>query len=78
MATIVIISLPVIAAVILWRFERRRLSRTSELGPTCDRCGYLLIGLAERRCPECGTPFPEEAIDSLVDELRRNEDPPYT
>jgi hypothetical protein len=25
--------------------------------PTCVRCGYLLIGLPEPRCPECGTPF---------------------
>jgi hypothetical protein len=23
----------------------------------CDRCGYLLIGLPTRRCPECGEPF---------------------
>lgn len=23
----------------------------------CDRCGYLLRGLPENRCPECGTPF---------------------
>lgn len=24
---------------------------------TCVSCGYWLPGLAERRCPECGTPF---------------------
>ena len=23
----------------------------------CAKCGYLLYGLKERRCPECGTPF---------------------
>jgi len=23
----------------------------------CVRCGYLLHGLSEPRCPECGTPF---------------------
>ncbi len=23
----------------------------------CPGCGYLLIGLPERRCPECGRPF---------------------
>ena len=23
----------------------------------CRKCGYLLIGLPEPRCPECGTPF---------------------
>jgi hypothetical protein len=25
--------------------------------PTCVQCGYLLIGLPEPRCPECGKPF---------------------
>ncbi len=23
----------------------------------CEKCGYNLTGLAEDRCPECGTPF---------------------
>jgi hypothetical protein len=23
----------------------------------CERCSYSLIGLTDRRCPECGTPF---------------------
>lgn len=25
--------------------------------PKCAECGYILYGLPERRCPECGTPF---------------------
>lgn len=25
--------------------------------PKCEGCGYLLYGLAQRRCPECGRPF---------------------
>lgn len=25
--------------------------------PTCTTCGYLLYGLPEPRCPECGPPF---------------------
>ncbi len=25
--------------------------------PRCEKCGYLLWQLPERRCPECGTPF---------------------
>lgn len=33
--------------------------------PRCERCGYLLLGLSEDRCPECGTPI-------LLDELRRH------
>lgn len=28
-----------------------------EPGPRCRNCGYLLIGLTEHRCPECGTTF---------------------
>ena len=31
--------------------------------PRCSKCGYLLIGLRERRCPECGEPF-SESIES--------------
>jgi ABC-type xylose transport system permease subunit len=35
--------------------------KTSDLDirriPRCSKCGYILIGLLERRCPECGTPF---------------------
>ena len=29
--------------------------------PRC-KCGYLLRGLTEKRCPECGRPFPKHAI----------------
>ena len=35
------------------RFRARR--RLKE--PTCWKCGYLLKGLPEPRCPECGTRF---------------------
>jgi uncharacterized paraquat-inducible protein A len=27
----------------------------------CAKCGYLLYGLPEPRCPECGTPFDRES-----------------
>jgi hypothetical protein len=36
----------------------------------CPKCGYNLFGLAEQRCPECGTAFDPES-------LRKNL-PPYT
>ena len=29
-------------------------------GAVCGECGYNLTGLAEPRCPECGTPFPQK------------------
>ena len=28
----------------------------------CETCGYLLYGLVEPRCPECGTPFDRERL----------------
>ncbi len=34
-----------------------------EAGARCEQCGYLLRGLPERRCPECGTPFGDEVRD---------------
>jgi len=35
--------------------QRSRQGQQEE--PRCRRCGYLLRGLPEPRCPECGTPF---------------------
>lgn len=34
---------------------RRRWRQTQwmDLLPRCPKCGYLLIGLTEQRCPEC-------------------------
>lgn len=37
-----------------WNFARKR---AWILEGKCARCGYLLRGLTEARCPECGTPF---------------------
>src|ERR1051325_7302387 len=31
--------------------------RTPETAPHCVNCGYLLYGLKENRCPECGASF---------------------
>lgn len=43
-----------ICAVILgWVFDR---PRSVNLANACSKCGYLLHGLIEPRCPECGTP----------------------
>jgi hypothetical protein len=30
---------------------------SSPLPPTCAKCNYILTGLSENRCPECGTRF---------------------
>ena len=31
---------------------------------TCLRCGYSLHGLHSARCPECGTPFERQPVDT--------------
>lgn len=68
---------PILAMVILSRWQKSRLDRYSDLGPTCDRCGYLLIGLNDSRCPECGTTIARETIEELKRSIstRPAEDP---
>lgn len=31
--------------------------------PRCPKCGYVLLGLPEFRCPECGTSFDAEYVE---------------
>jgi hypothetical protein len=38
-------------------------------GPYCLQCGYCLIGLPSRRCPECGRAFTPEELGITEDEL---------
>jgi len=49
------IALPL--AVLLHALRRR----PPPAEPRCRRCGYILIGLPEPRCPECATPFDPDA-----------------
>jgi hypothetical protein len=56
-AALIAIGLPMmLSAGILARFLELRAMRV-RLEGRCARCGYLLRGLATRRCPECGEPF---------------------
>ncbi len=32
----------------------------------CKKCGYCLYGLTSRRCPECGRPFTDSALDAAL------------
>ena len=34
-------------------------------GLRCHQCGYLLTGLLEPRCPECGRPFDPSLLDNV-------------
>ena len=50
-----------IAAVFRRKWEAEKLRRANE-PPQCRECGYILIGLPEPRCPECGRAFDPELI----------------
>jgi hypothetical protein len=34
----------------------------------CAQCDYLLVGLTEPRCPECGTPFDRDKLGAVTDD----------
>lgn len=40
------------------RYQRRRQPADEE--PRWEHCGYILRGLPEPRCPECGQPFADD------------------
>ncbi len=42
---------------ILYRVSKGYLRYRRAKPGRCYECGYLLVGLPEPRCPECGTPF---------------------
>lgn len=45
-----------------WRL-RRDAARRAAGDPRCGHCGYLLIGLTARRCPECGSDLRWVGVD---------------
>ena len=47
-----------------------------QLEGRCTRCGYLLTGLAEPRCPECGTPFDPALLARLSADAEEDEEAP--
>ena len=61
------------AVILVWLPTMQRLLRgKSVVGPDnqvrvhCPSCGYSLIGLRNLRCPECGTEFTIDRIDSVA------------
>jgi len=63
-----------IAAVLAMLYAAHRLGPVvRRLEGKCARCGYLLRGLPEPRCPECGTPF--NPADLEEDRARRESAP---
>ena len=53
--------------------ERRRFAKWRPVlaAGRCERCGYLLRGLLETRCPECGQPFDAKRVAQEVSALDR-------
>jgi rubrerythrin len=58
------------AAIIIWAWRRgvakRLRGKLIEMGvPVCRKCGHLLRGLSEARCPECGWEV-DEAVRAIT------------
>jgi hypothetical protein len=47
----------IVAGLTICYRAQRYVERLASDPPRCERCDYLLIGLPEPRCPECGEPF---------------------
>lgn len=60
--------------MLIGRYDKAKTQRgapENALERFCRRCGYLLIGLPENRCPECGDPFdPDDERSFACDEPR--------
>ncbi len=46
-----------LATIVIARFTESQRRREVLDAPLCRACGYVLLGLTEPRCPECGHPF---------------------
>lgn len=57
-----------IATIIIARVTERFTSAPKSDAPQCRACGYILLGLTEPRCPECGYPF-DSGLLALDDTL---------
>lgn len=62
-----IIVIPIIIPWILYFLMCQILSliRSKHNGNRCQHCGYLLQGLSNNLCPECGTEFDRELLKKL-------------
>lgn len=60
-------NLPFLAVVAIVMLRPRRFNKPGH----CTHCGYLLRGLPEPRCPECGTPFADVAATRCPERIAR-------
>lgn len=47
----------IVCLLVMLNIEARRKVGRPPMPERCQECGYLLIGLTEARCPECGRAF---------------------
>jgi hypothetical protein len=57
----------IIATVVIAQITERLTRQGAPNVPQCDACGYILLGLTEPRCPECGYPFSPTLLRSDKD-----------
>jgi len=60
----------VFSITLLWSSARATLPKfVLQDGTLCPGCGYCLIGVTDKRCPECGRPFTYEELETTEAEL---------
>jgi len=64
----ILVLCPGVAITVHALIERRRYSKleSASLSARCERCNYLLRGLVENRCPECGLHFDSERVSKAL------------
>ena len=57
-----------LALAVVFLIAARRAKRQAWVAAgCCPKCGYILTGLCEPRCPECGAPFePKSSLPGAV------------
>lgn len=60
---LLLLILSLATGLFVWWRVHRWLSRYSATGdPTCGRCGYIVRGVSQLTCPECGSDLREVGI----------------
>lgn len=60
----------VFGTVVVANVDEHRRRRRAARGPRCEACDYLLVGLTEPRCPECGQEFNPELLQRITELTR--------
>jgi hypothetical protein len=61
----------ILATIIIAQLTERIRRREAFDAPQCKACGYILLGLTEPRCPECGYAFDPKLLRVIGDPRQR-------